>query len=110
MRKTRNAYAGSEPNTVTHSRRTFYEQPRSGAAGAAVPWRSLSGLIASSLNSRLNLRLSMTYLRLMKHLNWVSITPATRPTIIIFFADFFSVGPEVVASEDERRVLHRSPR
>jgi hypothetical protein len=52
----------------------------------------------------------MTYFRLMKHLNWVSITPAIRPTIIIFFADFFLAGPEVVASEDERRVLHRSPR
>jgi hypothetical protein len=78
--------------------------------GGAALLRSLTSLIASSLNSRLNLRLSMTYLRLMKHPNWVSIKPTAHPTIISFFAGFFLIGTEVVASEDERRVLHRSPR
>jgi hypothetical protein len=94
LRKACNAYAESEPNPFTHLQKNLM----------------LTSLIASSLNSRLNLRLSMTYLRLMKHLNWVSIKPAAHPTIISFFAGFFLVGPEVVASEDERRVLHRSPR
>jgi hypothetical protein len=96
LRKACNAYAGSEPNPFTHLQKMFMNSLVTCSWGRRTP--------------RLNLRLSMTYLRLMKHLNWVSIKPAAHPTIISFFADFFWVGPEVVASEDERRVLHRSPR
>src|SRR5215207_3435254 len=58
------ACTGSEPNSFTHLRNTFSWTPRSRPACATDTPRSLTSLTASTLNSRLNFRLCMTYLRL----------------------------------------------
>src|SRR6476661_6159611 len=58
------ACTGLEPNSFTHLRSTFSWTPRSRPACATDTPRSLTSLTASTLNSRLNFRLCMTYLRL----------------------------------------------
>jgi hypothetical protein len=104
-----NAYAGSEPNAFTHLRKTFlFNSQVTGSWSGRTPAFSHQ-LDCVSLNSRLKLHLGMTYLQLMKHLNWVSIKPPAHPNIS-FFAGFFRFGQEVAVSGDARRVLHRFPR
>ena len=58
-------FAEDDP-LLTHLRNTFSWTPRSRPACATDTPRSLTSLTASTLNSRLNFRLCMTYLRFDK--------------------------------------------
>lgn len=59
-----NACFGSEPNSFTHLRRTFSCTPMSRDACATLTPRSRTRRTASTLNSRLNMRLAIPHLQL----------------------------------------------